>query len=319
MAQESPEARITPEQIKAEIAERFSRELTACQELHDAYVERCDPWSGRAMEGERDSETLGADEIICLEMSRSAKTFLAVMELCIEGYGDQAAMLNRSMFEGMAVAHWAHANEELAVLNFKRASRLHERLTAERFRNTEWEEADSLEPLPIDADELKELHKDFGAYGQFLWTGHRSLETLMPDIEDQWVTEESRRELWNYFRIAHHDNNQLLHSTVSGLVRGIGGRDEEGVSFYSGPSSRWIAQALFSGYFSFVNLFTLIFDRFGLADREPFDDMVREHSFEFVTFTRETTKDVGRNDPCPCGSGRKFKKCHEAQVRASAT
>jgi hypothetical protein len=23
-------------------------------------------------------------------------------------------------------------------------------------------------------------------------------------------------------------------------------------------------------------------------------------------------KDVGRNDPCPCGSGRKFKKCHGA-------
>jgi uncharacterized protein len=21
---------------------------------------------------------------------------------------------------------------------------------------------------------------------------------------------------------------------------------------------------------------------------------------------------VGRNDPCPCGSGRKFKKCHGA-------
>lgn len=23
-------------------------------------------------------------------------------------------------------------------------------------------------------------------------------------------------------------------------------------------------------------------------------------------------KDVGRNDPCPCGSGKKFKKCHGA-------
>ena len=24
---------------------------------------------------------------------------------------------------------------------------------------------------------------------------------------------------------------------------------------------------------------------------------------------------VGRNDPCPCGSGRKFKKCHGASMR----
>ncbi len=27
---------------------------------------------------------------------------------------------------------------------------------------------------------------------------------------------------------------------------------------------------------------------------------------------RNALRDVGRNDPCPCGSGRKFKKCHGA-------
>ena len=25
---------------------------------------------------------------------------------------------------------------------------------------------------------------------------------------------------------------------------------------------------------------------------------------------RNPARDVGRNDPCPCGSGKKFKKCH---------
>ena len=28
------------------------------------------------------------------------------------------------------------------------------------------------------------------------------------------------------------------------------------------------------------------------------------------TPTKNPLRDVGRNDPCPCGSGRKFKKCH---------
>ena len=28
---------------------------------------------------------------------------------------------------------------------------------------------------------------------------------------------------------------------------------------------------------------------------------------------------VGRNEPCPCGSGKKFKKCHEAQPDELAT
>ncbi|MDE4515630.1 MULTISPECIES: SEC-C metal-binding domain-containing protein [Pseudomonas] len=27
---------------------------------------------------------------------------------------------------------------------------------------------------------------------------------------------------------------------------------------------------------------------------------------------RNELKDVGRNDPCPCGSSKKFKKCHGA-------
>jgi preprotein translocase subunit SecA len=32
---------------------------------------------------------------------------------------------------------------------------------------------------------------------------------------------------------------------------------------------------------------------------------------ETVTQRRDASK-VGRNDPCPCGSGKKFKKCHGA-------
>lgn len=36
-------------------------------------------------------------------------------------------------------------------------------------------------------------------------------------------------------------------------------------------------------------------------------DVVRQLGLDFPT--RETRK-VGRNDPCPCGSGKKYKKCH---------
>ena len=33
------------------------------------------------------------------------------------------------------------------------------------------------------------------------------------------------------------------------------------------------------------------------------------HHEALKPITREAPK-VGRNDPCPCGSGQKFKKCH---------
>jgi uncharacterized protein YecA (UPF0149 family) len=37
----------------------------------------------------------------------------------------------------------------------------------------------------------------------------------------------------------------------------------------------------------------------------------RVDAMEGVTLKdqRETNQNVGRNDPCPCGSGKKFKKC----------
>ncbi|MGN7612461.1 SEC-C metal-binding domain-containing protein [Magnetococcales bacterium HHB-1] len=40
----------------------------------------------------------------------------------------------------------------------------------------------------------------------------------------------------------------------------------------------------------------------------PKDDKLPTSASDTQTYMRETPK-VGRNDPCPCGSGRKFKKC----------
>jgi uncharacterized protein YecA (UPF0149 family) len=45
------------------------------------------------------------------------------------------------------------------------------------------------------------------------------------------------------------------------------------------------------------------------ATRKKYLDGIREDgSVKGVTFKKKYT-DVGRNDPCPCGSGKKFKKC----------
>jgi len=33
----------------------------------------------------------------------------------------------------------------------------------------------------------------------------------------------------------------------------------------------------------------------------------------FTAITRRRVVKVGRNEPCPCGSGKKYKECHEAE------
>ena len=42
-------------------------------------------------------------------------------------------------------------------------------------------------------------------------------------------------------------------------------------------------------------------------------DHVHDHGPIGETYRRETPK-LGRNDPCFCGSGKKFKKCHGASA-----
>jgi hypothetical protein len=36
----------------------------------------------------------------------------------------------------------------------------------------------------------------------------------------------------------------------------------------------------------------------------------RKSRVELLTKIAQTSRKVGRNDPCPCGSGKKYKKCH---------
>jgi hypothetical protein len=36
-----------------------------------------------------------------------------------------------------------------------------------------------------------------------------------------------------------------------------------------------------------------------------------------LQIAQERAKTTGRNDPCPCGSGKKYKKCHEAEDSAA--
>jgi hypothetical protein len=304
------------EDVRGQIEARHRGELVACESLLEICESRMSPWSGRPVEA-KDTERISPDEIIVMELSRSRKSYEASIDLARRGFGEQAAMINRSLFEGMAVAHWVHSHESEAMDRFNRAARLHDHLYIERIRNTGWlDEEEFASFKPLDNDDLRTLKKDFGKYGELMWTGHDNLRDLIPEIEEQWESERAKKELWTFFKIAHHDNNQLLHSTVSGMARSLVHRDRDGIRVWNGPSTTSVDKALFGAYFAFLNLLTLEIDRFELAGREELDEKVKEHQYVFMRLTKADTVGVQRNDPCPCGSGKKFKKCHEDQVEA---
>ena len=48
-----------------------------------------------------------------------------------------------------------------------------------------------------------------------------------------------------------------------------------------------------------------------METNEPKQTLVTSHNEPSEDIkSAQTDKTVGRNDPCPCGSGKKYKKCH---------
>jgi Family of unknown function (DUF5677) len=204
------------EELRAVIRAENMLSLAACDELQAAASERLKPWSGR--EQSREEPDFTADQLIALELARASKTFGAVLTLCREGYGEQAAMLNRSLFEGMAVAHWVHREPAEAEPRVKDALRFDAHLAAVLLEDVGWADevdADELEDARLAGDELKAMQRKFGKYGDRMWTGHRNLPDLLKSIESQW--DDGGEQLWQFFKVINRDNNQLLHATASGL------------------------------------------------------------------------------------------------------
>jgi len=275
-----------------------------------------DPWSGREIKTGRDADQLSADELVVVELGRSTKTYRASVALAREGFGEQAAMLNRSLFEGTAVAHWVHANPDEAAESFHDAALYDRHLLSELVERIGWTDevdAKALEAAKLTEEDAARLKVRFGRHGDRLWTGHDNLWKLVSAIEDQWPVE-GRRQLWEFVEVAHRDNNKLLHSTTAGLARSVWANESSSLELMVGPSTTNIERALFGAYWIYLQTVTLVWDRFELPGRNEFDQLQIDQQRRFHRFTKSDIKGIGRNDPCPCGSEKKFKACHWDQV-----
>jgi hypothetical protein len=269
---QSSSARQSAEDLEAQIRGIYGAELAACERLHAFGEDALYAWAGRAIDPD------SVDPIVLAEGARAAKTFGAVLRLVASGFGPQGSMLNRSLFEGMAIAHWAHAHPDRAIELFKNHGRYSELLWGDAF-----EKAEPGDPRQIDVgteEERKELSGLFGKCGTNLWTSHRSLYALLPEIEDQWPEGEVREMLWWFFRVAHRDNNQVLHSTALGLSGGIA-RTTEDLRLDAGPSDRYLDRAMIGGRWCYAQMLTLLWDHFEIPDREALDEILESTSTAF--------------------------------------
>ena len=299
----------TDDQVQEKIERQFRLELSAVRDLHalsDRFLGAIS--IGR---GTRDK----ADEILAFSAARETTTFKATLFLVEAGFGRQAMMLNRSTFEGMAVAYWVAANQQEAVDRFNKANEFALHLMREKIMASQ-PDAEISDAGKLDPERVEEAEGLFGKYNQYLFTGHKSLWALVNDIEDRWE-EAERTALKLYFDYEHQRNNMELHPSASALfssVRNPIARQDgrPGMTLRIGPGSAELDAAFLGLFYIQQNLLRLLVEEFELGDDAlaELGNCVEKNQYAFAVRDKTTDRDVGRNDPCWCGSGKKYKKCH---------
>ena len=288
------------------ITGRHGKELAACEALRDFLLEMVRPWAGRTLDPERTE-----DALLAALLARSSNTFWASIELSRMGFGDQALMLNRSLFEDMVDAHWVTVQPDIAAARYGEHLEHSQMIMAEALAH---------HPTFIEPDELPvfeparrmELDRFFGTFGQRSWTGiglHERVEL----IEHLWTNEQAREHLHFFRRVVHRMNNQRLHASAEAFNRLLRSRNATEVAFRLGPSGEGVDEALFGAWWTFLQIESLVIDHFDFPQetRQRLDELIADAT-AFRSLSPEEIRGVGRNDPCPCGSGKKFKRCHGA-------
>lgn len=143
------------DEIQEKVERQFKLELVAVRELN-ALSERI----LRAMSdgrGMRDK----ANSIIAFSAVRETTTLQATLRLAEFGFGRQAMMLNRSTFEGMAVACWVAANRQEAVDRFDKANEFEIHLMREKVVATQ-PDAQVSDSGQLDPERVAECERLFG-------------------------------------------------------------------------------------------------------------------------------------------------------------
>lgn len=303
--------------VQANIEREFDLELVAIRNL-DALSDRLiDRWPQQA--GNRNE----ADRIISLLIARGTTTFKACLRLVLGGFGREAQMLNRSMFEGMAVAHWVSAHPEEASTRFTEANEFEIHLMRERVAS-----ANPDLDLPRGAGELTQnqiaaAKTKFGPHNDRFWTGHRNIWKLVDDIENQWA-EPGRTALRVYLREEHQRNTRHVHASTGALISvsldpNTSREGRPGMTLRLGPGPEEIDGALLGAFFIHCNLLSLLASHYELGTEveAEIERVTIENQFAFAIIDSDMARNTGRNDPCPCESGKKFKNCHLGYARQS--
>ena len=263
----------------------FEREFAACKRmLHFIKHE--------ILEGHRDLPTQ-VDHVVLLETTKVVNTFEAILHLALDGFGVQAEMLLRPMFEAVVTAAWAQRHPVDVEARYPLHREFLLNLWA-RARRESGLYADIGTPDPLSPEDEARAVAWFGQFGQRSWTGHSFREMAQEFVE--LAESPNDLHLANYLKLVHPFVNWMLHSSGLSFYRLLA-FEEEGPTATVGPSRVAIRDAMDMGWNLAVLVVDVYMDQFGL---EPGDRFSRCALDVWAAFKGpDLIKNLGRNDPCP--------------------
>jgi hypothetical protein len=292
-------------------------QFAAARELRDRIHELVIGVEERQAEGWRlVPGTLGS--VMAGTFARGTQTYRAVLLLCDRGYGEQAGMLNRSLFEYAVTAWWMLGQPEDEVMDGLRKHHDHARVLYERALDThpELKPGREQEAEPLAPEYVAELDAAFSRFGG-QWHGKR-LDQIVRESAANFDDEAYADVVWKFFRFVNHWNNYMLHHSSVSLSEGVRwSHPEAPPEIVLGPNSKWGEPSLWAGFWMYGLLVQATLKHHELDALVEFRAFFDERAARFVSVTAEMAKGIGRNDLCPCSSGLKFKRCHEPFVGAT--
>jgi preprotein translocase subunit SecA len=120
--------------------------------------------------------------------------------------------------------------------------------------------------------------------------------------------------VWAYYDVAHRMNNLKVHTTTLALGQTIKQSPDRVMRFTVSPTmdERELMRPLAAAWWTYMQTVSLVLQETAPEQLEAFNKMISLQHFDFLPLDVQRKHRVGRNDPCPCGSGQKYKKCHGA-------
>lgn len=223
----------------------------------------------------------------------------ALVQLVEEGHGTQAIIQAQALFEAVVTLCWADRHPEDALNAYSE----HDKTIAE------YQERIS---RILDRQATKQSKREDSsqiAYPGNLWTGHMNIGELLLDLDSDWESESDRRHAWLFYR------SFSLGQSPAGLnplrLKAEISETEKRLVYVLGPSNDNMREALVSGMWCLELLGDIVTRHFDNVptEKQAALRIALKGCWESLQDPL-VMKDLGRNDPCPCGGGQKYKYCH---------